>query len=178
MDAWFKWQPGFLNGMPDYLSGTLEGPPPVVQGWINFWIHTVHVDPTFFAYLVAVGETAIALGLIVGVFSNLTNVAGLLLSIAIWTTAEGFGGPYTPGTVDIGAAIIYVLVFAALILTNAGLYYGLDRRLTPPSKRGASWLPAHCVLPRGRRYTRPSRSSPSQGAMSNIADSAQLSTIQ
>lgn len=140
IDAWFKWQPAFLNGMPDYLSGSLEGQPPWVQGWINFWLHTLHIDPTFFAYLTAVTETAIAIGLIFGVFSNLVNLAGLLLSAGIWTTAEGFGGPYEPGSVDIGAAIIYVFVFVALFLTRAGLYYGLDRRLTPSLKGKLSWL--------------------------------------
>lgn len=131
VDAAFKWQPGFLSGMPEYLSGSLEGQPAAVQGWINFWLHVVHIDPLLFAYAVAVGETTIALGLIFGVLTNLASIAGLFLSVGIWTTAEGFGGPYTPGSADIGAAVIYVLVFAALILTGAGLYYGLDRRITP-----------------------------------------------
>jgi hypothetical protein len=55
-----------------------------------------------------VGETAIALALIFGLFSNLTYVNGALLLVIIWTKAEGFGGPYTAGSTDIGAAIIYV----------------------------------------------------------------------
>ncbi len=37
----------------------------------------------------------------------------------IWSTAEGFGGPYTAGSTDIGAAIIYVLVFLALWFGHA-----------------------------------------------------------
>jgi thiosulfate dehydrogenase [quinone] large subunit len=53
------------------------------------------------------------------------------MALVIWSTAEGFGGPYAAGSTDIGAAIIYVLVFVALFLTNAGLIMGLDRRLTP-----------------------------------------------
>ncbi len=91
----------------------------------------MHVDPTVFAYLVAAGETAIALALILGVFSNLTYLVGVLLSIVIWSTAEGLGGPYQAGSTDIGAAVIYVLVFAGLFLSAAGLFLGLDRRLTP-----------------------------------------------
>lgn len=55
---------------------------------------------------------------------------GILLSVVIWTTAEGFGGPYSAGSTDIGAAIIYPLVFAGLFLSSAGLYYGVDRKLT------------------------------------------------
>jgi thiosulfate dehydrogenase (quinone) large subunit len=69
--------------------------------------------------------------LILGAFSNLTAVVGSLLSVAIWSTAEGFGGPYKTGSTDIGAAIIYLLVFTGLFLSFAGLHYGVDRWLTP-----------------------------------------------
>ncbi len=135
VDAWFKWQPGFVNKFVDYLSSALEGQPIVVQTWINFWINIIKVDPRFFAYLVAIGETAVAIGLIFGLFTNLTYIVGTLLSVAVWTTAEGFGGPYIAGTVDIGAALIYVPVFAGLFLANAGLYYGVDCYLTPFLRR-------------------------------------------
>lgn len=131
VDGWFKWQPEFIGKFTDYLTGALEGQPAAVQAWINFWINIVNVDPRILAYVVALGETAIAVGLLFGVFSNLTYLGGTLLSLVIWSTAEGFGGPYAPGSTDIGAAIIYVLVFAGLYLTSSGLYMGLDRRLTP-----------------------------------------------
>ena len=150
VDAWFKWQPDFIGKFGEYLTGALDGQPTVVQAWINFWINVVQVDPRVFAYLVAFGETAVALGLIFGVLSNLTNLGGALLSLVIWSTAEGFGGPYQAGSTDIGAAIIYVLVFAALFLTNAGLGFGLDRWLTPALGRWgvlASGPSTHSTLP-------------------------------
>lgn len=125
IDSWFKWQPDFVNNFTTYLTGAQEGQPLPIHHWIGFWVNTVGVDPTFFAYATAVGETAI-----VGAFSNLTAVFGVLLSVVIWTTAEGFGGPYTAGSTDIGAAIIYPLVFAGLLLSSAGLYNGVDRKLT------------------------------------------------
>lgn len=131
VDAYFKWQPDFVSKFMDYLADASQGQAPIVQGWINFWMNIVHVNPQVFAYLVAIGETAVAIGLIFGLLSNLTNVVGILLSLVIWSTAEGFGGPYVAGSTDIGAAIIYVLVFVALFLSSAGLYLGLDRRLTP-----------------------------------------------
>jgi hypothetical protein len=46
------------------------------------------------------------------------------------SSAEGFGGPYVAGSTDIGAAIIYPLVFAGLFLSSAGPYYGVDRKVT------------------------------------------------
>ena len=131
VDAWFKWQPDFINKFADYLTGALEGQPAAVQAWINFWINIVNVDPHVFAHVVAVAETLVALGLLFGVFSNLTNLGGALLTLVIWSTAEGFGGPYVPGSADIGSAVIYTLVFAALFLANAGSVMGLDPLLTP-----------------------------------------------
>jgi len=131
VDAWFKWQPDFVNNFMSYLMGAQDGQPQVVKSWIHFWHVIIGVDPRAFAYLTAAGETAVAVALILGVFSNLTAVAGILLSTVIWSTAEGFGGPYVAGSTDIGAAIIYVLVFAGLFLAGAGLYLGLDGRLTP-----------------------------------------------
>jgi thiosulfate dehydrogenase (quinone) large subunit len=131
IDAWFKWQPGFIQGFTDYLAGAQQNQPWPVHHWIGFWINTVGLDPTVFAYATAVGETAIAIGLILGAFTNLTAVVGSLLSVVIWSTAEGFGGPYTTGSTDIGAAIMYVLVFTGLLLSFAGLHYGVDRWLTP-----------------------------------------------
>ena len=131
IDAWFKWQPDFINNFSSYLTGPLDNQPGWVQAWINLWINIIKVDPHVFAHAVAIGETAVAICLIFGLFSNLTNVGGILISIVIWTTAEGFGGPYTAGSTDIGAAIIYVLVFVGLFLSCAGLYYGLDRFLSP-----------------------------------------------
>ncbi|MDP9300336.1 MAG: DoxX family membrane protein [Actinomycetota bacterium] len=131
VDAWFKWQPAFVNGFTSYLSGAKEGQPAWVKDWIGFWIDIVKVNPRLLAYIVAVAETAVAIGLLLGVFSNFTYLVGSLLTLVIWTTAEGFGGPYVAGSTDIGGAIIYVIVFGCLFLSAAGLYLGLDRRLTP-----------------------------------------------
>ncbi len=131
IDAWFKWQPGFQNNFVNYLTGALDGQPGLAHAWINFWIRVVQVNPLLFARLEAVGETAIAICLILGVFSNLTNIGGFLLSLMIWSTAEGFGGPYMPTSTDIGTAIIYAIAFVGLFLASSGLYLGIDRWLTP-----------------------------------------------
>jgi uncharacterized membrane protein YphA (DoxX/SURF4 family) len=131
VDAWFKWQPGFVDNLVSYITGNLAGQPPEVRAWIHFWHHIVGVDPRLFAYVVAVGETAIAIGLIFGLFSNLVDVGGALMAFVIWSAAEGFGGPYTAGSTDIGASVIYILVFAGLFLSRSGLHLGLDARLTP-----------------------------------------------
>jgi uncharacterized membrane protein YphA (DoxX/SURF4 family) len=131
VDAAFKWTPAFQTGFVTYLTGALDGQPLLVRAWIGFWIDVVKVNPQLFATVVALGETALAVGLILGVLSNVATVGGLLLTLVIWTTAEGFGGPYAPGSTDVGTAIIYFFVFIGLFLAQAGLNMGLDRRLTP-----------------------------------------------
>ena len=137
VDAWFKWQPDFTGNFSDYLTGALKDQPAAVKAWIDLWINAVSVDPHVFAHAVAVGETLVALGLIFGVLSHLTDLGGILRSLVIWSTAEGFGGPYMAGSTDIGAAIIYALVFVGLFRSSAGIYVGLDRRVTTALGRWA-----------------------------------------
>src|ERR1700683_2428436 len=141
IDAWFKWQPSFINNFASYLTGSqqMAGQPAVVQHWIGFWVNTVNVDPRFFAYFVAVAETLLAIALIFGVMSNLSYIGGAMLAVVIWSTAESFGGPYVAGSTDVGASIIYVLVFAALFFACAGRFIGLDKRLGGKLGR-FSWL--------------------------------------
>lgn len=139
VDAAFKWQPAFQTGFVTYLTGALAGQPALVRAWIGFWINIVKVDPHVFALIVAATETALALALILGVLSNLADLGGVLLALVIWSTAEGFGGPYKAGSTDVGASIIYILVFVALFLPQSGLYLGLDHRLTPMLGRWG-WL--------------------------------------
>lgn len=119
IDAFFKWQPAFISNFTSYLTGNLDSQPRIVQMWINLWIHIVGVNPQFFAIVVAIAETAVAFALIFGVASRLATVGGIAMSLVIWSTAEGFGGPYAAGSTDIGAAIIYVLVFLALWFGHA-----------------------------------------------------------
>ncbi len=131
INAWLKWQPDFIQNFTGYLDDAAKDQPPAVVSWINFWQGIVQVNPTAFAIMVALLETALAICLILGLFSNASYVGGAMLSLIIWSVAEGFGGPYGPGSTDIGAAIIYVPAFIALFLASAGLTWGLDGWLTP-----------------------------------------------
>jgi uncharacterized membrane protein YphA (DoxX/SURF4 family) len=137
VDAWFKWQPSFVRGFTSYLAGNLSPAQPAwVDSWIRFWVQTVNIDPTLFAHLVALGETVIAIALLLGVGMRAFAVLGSVLSLIIWSTGEAFGGPYRAGTTDIGSAIIYVGGFALLAMTQAGYAFGLDGRF---GLSGWSW---------------------------------------
>jgi uncharacterized membrane protein YphA (DoxX/SURF4 family) len=127
-----KWQPQFQQTFVDQVSGASAGQPVPIMGWISFWTNLVSVNPLLFARIEATTETAIAVFLIFGILSNLTSVVGILLSLGIWSTAEGFGGPFIPGqSTDIGTAFAYAVLFAVLLCLSAGRYYGVDQWLTP-----------------------------------------------
>ena len=129
--ATLKWQPQFQNTFVQQISAVGDGQPAPIQAWISFWTHLISINPLLFARIEATTETAIAVFLIFGIFSNLTYIVGIFLSLGIWSTAEGFGGPYIPGhSTDIGTAFPYAILFAVLLFLSAGRYYGIDQWLT------------------------------------------------
>ena len=125
IDAVLKWLPGFRSGYMDTIMGKAQGQPGWLRPWFNFWINLQHPRVMFFAYLVAVVETLIAIALIAGFARKLTYLSAIGFSLLIWATAEGFGGPYTSGAADIGTAVIYAVVFAGLLALGA--YAGTAR---------------------------------------------------
>jgi nitrite reductase (NO-forming) len=138
IDAVLKWLPGFRSSYMSVIMGQAQGQPGWLQPWFRFWISLQHPQAMFFAYLVAVIETLIALALIAGFARKLTYISAIVFSLVIWATAEGFGGPYTSGASDIGTAIIYAVVFAALLALSyyAGpAHYSVDYYL----ERKISW---------------------------------------
>lgn len=88
------------------IMGIRDGQPGWLKPWFTFWIDLQHPNTAFFAYLVAVAETLIAAALIFGFARKLTYLSAIGFSLLIWATAEGFAGPYTSGSADIGTAII------------------------------------------------------------------------
>ena len=63
-------------------------------------------------------ETLIAAALLLGVARKFTYAAGAVFSLLIWAIAEGFGGPYSSSSTDVGAGIVYALVFAFLLVVD------------------------------------------------------------
>lgn len=130
--AWLKWQPGFISNFSSMIAGAADGQPGPVQSWIKFWVAIVNINPSLIAHGFAVIETLIAVCLILGIFSNLTYIVGVVYTLGIWSVAEGFGGPYTPGqSTDVGTALPYAILFGVLFCISAGRYFAVDQWLTP-----------------------------------------------
>ena len=116
--------PGFRSGYMGMISVAGQGQPGWLKPWFSFWTNLQSPHPAFYAYLVAVLETLVALAVLFGIARKLSYITCAAFSVVIWAVAEGFGGPYTSGASDIGTAIIYALVFMCLLTLSA--YTGPD----------------------------------------------------
>jgi nitrite reductase (NO-forming) len=140
IDASMKWQPGFRATFVSDMNAAATGQPHWLVPWFDFWIWVMRPAPQLWEFLIAIAETTIAITLILGVARRIVYIGGALVSLLIWSTAEGFGGPYAQGRTDIGTSIIYVMVFLALLVM---LEHGLDSRfvLDGTLARRLSWWP-------------------------------------
>lgn len=126
----------FTNMQPsdvvDLVQGAGQGQPTWLSGWFSFWLSYVSTNPAGFLYGVGLLELALGFALVLGLLRKTAYICGAILSLMIWTVDEGFGGPYGPGSTDIGAAVIYILVFLALWIIDAYVptHYSLDAVLT------------------------------------------------
>ena len=118
IDAILKWLPGFNNGFMEEIKSAAQGQPDWLHWWFQFWIQLLSHNQQFFVIIIAVIESLIAIALLLGFARRTTYIASAIFSLLIWSVGEGFGGPYVSGSTDIGAAIIYVLVFYALYVLD------------------------------------------------------------
>jgi nitrite reductase (NO-forming) len=118
-NAAFTWTSEFAVHYVGYLHNAAQGQPAWSAWWFNFWINLVTPHAGLFVWATRIIETLLALALVLGLARKTVYVLGALFSLLVWSTAEGFGGPYTVGATNMGAGIIYVLVFIALIVINS-----------------------------------------------------------
>ncbi len=122
VDATLKWLPAFRANYVGLLTGAAHGQPGFLRPWFDFLTTVVSSGRApFFAYGNAVAETYLALALLTGFARKVTYSVGAVYAFFVWATAEGFGGPYVPGTTtDVGAAIVYTVLFLAFLAFDAG----------------------------------------------------------
>ncbi|HEY6427528.1 MAG TPA: hypothetical protein VIX84_09865 [Acidimicrobiales bacterium] len=113
-----KWLPGFRDGFGTMLDQAAKAQPGWLRPLFGLWTGLPHADATMMAYASAATETFLAVALITGFARKTVYVLGAGYSLLIWAVGEGFGAPYQSGSTDVGAAIIYTFVFAALFLMD------------------------------------------------------------
>ena len=125
-NAGLKWYPAFGAGFLGMLTDVAQGQPAFLKPWFGF-VTAVASDgrASVLATGSAVLETYLAVALLIGFARKPTYLLGAAYTALIWATAEGFGGPYVPGTsTDIGAAIVYTLLFVVFLVHDAGVGSG------------------------------------------------------
>lgn len=137
-NAALKWFPAFGTGFLSMLTGASQDQPAFLKGWFGI-VTAIASDgrASLLAFGSAAIETYLAVALLTGFARKMTYTVGAIYTALIWATAEGFGGPYVPGSsTDVGAAIIYTLLFLTLLINDAGVGYSrlsldsvLERRL-------------------------------------------------
>ncbi len=124
-DAALKWLPAFLFHFSSQITSVIPGQPYWIAAWLGFVADIVRaVGPVPVAILVGLSETAIAIALLSGKGLRIFIPLGLAYSLAVWSTAEAFGGPYSSAGTGVrgnvlGNVLMYLIPFLFLWVANA-----------------------------------------------------------
>ena len=116
IDGYLKFSPGFVDSFPALIKS--QGQPSWLQPWFNFWSGVTSANAAPFVYTTGALELALGVALVLGLMRKIVYLGGMVLSLLIWAIPEGFGGPYGPGSTDIGTGVIYSFLFLSLIIIN------------------------------------------------------------
>lgn len=139
VDAALKWLPAYRTNFLQQLRIGAQGQPWWLHPWFHLVLGVASSRAVLLAYGSAVVETLLAFALIVGFARKSVYVGGAIYSLLVWATADGFGGPYSASSTDVGPAIIYSVVFLALLVVNARSEtsnYSVDRLI---ERRWPGW---------------------------------------
>lgn len=110
----------FAEGMEGFLNMQLDN----TFGFFRPFIESVVLpNKAVFAFLVAWGELAIGLALILGLATRWASIAGAIMVASFWF-AKG-QGPLDAQNHD----VIWFVIFVVLAAVHAGRVHGLDQRL-------------------------------------------------
>lgn len=95
------------------------GQPSWLSGWFAFWVVQSQQYAALDVGVVTFLEIALCVSLVVGFLRKIAYVGGMGLTLFIWAVPNGFGGPYTVGTFDVGMGVIYAIAFLFLLVLDA-----------------------------------------------------------
>ncbi|BBC36012.1 DoxX family protein [Streptomyces graminofaciens] len=74
-------------------------------------------NPVGFGYAMALGELAVGIGTLIGLFARLAAVGGALISLSLWLTVSWASDPYYYGN-----DLPYLMAWLPLILAGASIF--------------------------------------------------------
>lgn len=109
----------FLPGAPPQLAYLLVvgagQEHPTLSWWFSYWAAVIAQDPGFWWYGTGALMAFLAACLILGIARRLAYVVGFFFSLLLWAVPNGFGGPYAAPNTDIGAGLMYAVLFLVLL---------------------------------------------------------------
>jgi thiosulfate dehydrogenase (quinone) large subunit len=107
-----------------------QGRPPITFGWyrdfINFMLEREWY--TWFAWLIALGETAVGIALIVGAFTAIAALFGATMNFNFMLAGSASTNP-----------VLFIIAILMILAWKTAGYIGLDRWLLPAL--GTPWQP-------------------------------------
>lgn len=114
--------PGFLNdGSPRSLYAAVDAARSVSP--VGGLLGPVQAHTSWFGIAMAVGEIAVGIGILLGLFTRVAAAGGMALSVALWLTVSWNAHPWFTS-----ADLVYLFAFTPLLLAGAGAY-SLDSTL-------------------------------------------------
>lgn len=120
LNAWFQASSAYQGQLLANFSANESGQ----SFWVHDYMHWILqgmqsiADPSATIIMVIL-DVFIGVSLVLGVWGRFFGWVGLVYSAFLWTSFEGFGGPYGSGATDPGPGIIYAIVFGFLLATSA-----------------------------------------------------------
>jgi thiosulfate dehydrogenase (quinone) large subunit len=105
-----------------------QGRPPITFEWYRDFINVLLAGhhETWFAWMIALGETAIALGLLFGALTGIAAFFGATMNMSFLLAGSASTNP-----------IMFTLAVGLMLAWRVAGYYGLDRYLLP--RLGTPW---------------------------------------
>jgi nitrite reductase (NO-forming) len=116
IDAYLKWQPRLCCPLRRIFAERGQQPAWLARAVVSIVAAPCHAGRRVLHHCHPADRNCTAVGLLLGVTRRLTDIGGALFSLLIWSTAEGFGGPYTSAATNLGPAFVHVLMFIAVAL--------------------------------------------------------------
>lgn len=110
--------------------------------------------PTFVGLLIAIGELAVALGILAGLWTRLAAIGGMLLSLTFFLTVSWNTTPYF-----YGSDIVFVFAWSVFVACGAGGVLSLDAWVDARAERERRWAAAGPVDAARRRILIGARSA-------------------
>jgi thiosulfate dehydrogenase [quinone] large subunit len=142
-EGWGKLAGGFVRG------GFASDLPEIARGSVPFWRtflqHFVVPHATAAGWLISLGELAVGIGLLLGLWTRMACAGGALLMLAIGMSGIRPPGPAADWTDWVTAALtpkLAFLLFVLMFTVDAGRTWGLDGVIGKKRSRGPRFKPS------------------------------------